>query len=150
MRGILAVLAGVLCFSSSSSLVKWSDTNGAAVAFWRLFLSALAWWVIVGVRWARTGQPAPGRATWRMMIPVAVFFGLNITMFFHAIQQTSIAHAEFIAALSPLALVPAGALLFGERPDGRALWWGLVTVARFGDRAVQRGQRQRAPRCGAT
>ena len=25
-------------------------------------------------------------------------------------------------------LVPAGALLFGERPDGRALWWGLVTI----------------------
>ena len=129
LRGIIAVLAGVLCFSSSSSLVKWSDTNGAAVAFWRLLLSALTWWVIVGVRRARTGQPAPDRATWRMMIPVAVFFGLNITMFFYAIQQTSIAHAEFIAALSPLLLVPAGALLFGERPDGRALWWGLVTVA---------------------
>lgn len=127
-RGLLAVLGGVLCFSSSSSLVKWSETAGGAIAFWRLLISAVLWWVILAVRHRRTGRGIPAAATWRMMVPVALCFGLNLTVFFTAIQRTSIAHAEFITALSPLVLVPAGALLFGDRPDTRALLWGLVTV----------------------
>jgi drug/metabolite transporter (DMT)-like permease len=126
--GILCVLGGVLAFSSSSSLVKWSATDGAAIAFWRLLLSAVLWWVVLGVRRVRTGTPVPAAATWKLMVPVALCFGLNITVFFSAIPHTSIAHAEFITALSPLVLVPAGALLFGERPDTRALLWGAVTV----------------------
>ncbi|MFV0309359.1 MAG: DMT family transporter, partial [Desertimonas sp.] len=125
----MAVLGGVLCFSSSSTLVKWSETNGGAITFWRLLISALLWWVILGVRYQRTGRRVPGPTTWRMMFPVALCFGLNLTVFFTAIQKTSIAHAEFITALGPLLLVPAGALLFGDRPDNRALRWGLVTVA---------------------
>ena len=64
-----------------------------------------------------------------MMIPVGLCFGLNITVFFSAIPHTSIAHAEFITSLSPLLLVPAGAVFFGEQPGTRALLWGLVTLA---------------------
>ena len=41
------------------------------------------------------------------VLPAGLFFGLNITLFFTAINHTSIAHAEFITALSPLLLVPA-------------------------------------------
>lgn len=126
--GILCVLGGVLCFSSSSTIVKWADTDGAAIAFWRLFLSALLWWVVLAARKVRSGVPVPPAATWKLMFPVALCFGLNITIFFSAIPRTSIAHAEFITALSPLVLVPAGALLFGERPNGRALMWGAVTI----------------------
>lgn len=126
--GILCVLGGVLCFSSSSSIVKWADTDGAAIAFWRLLMSGLLWWIVLIVRRVRTGTPLPPAATWKRMLPVAAFFGLNLTVFFTAIPRTSIAHAEFITALSPIVLVPAGALLFGERPDGRALMWGAVTV----------------------
>jgi drug/metabolite transporter (DMT)-like permease len=55
-------------------------------------------------------------------------FGLNITLFFTAIEHTSIAHAEFITALSPIALVPLGALLFHEHPNKRALPWGAVSL----------------------
>jgi len=126
--GILCVLAGVLCFSSSSSMVKWAGVSGAAIAFWRLFLSAILWWIVLAVRRGRTGVRPPSGATWKLMVPVGLCFGLNITVFFSAIPHTSIAHAEFITALSPLLLVPAGAVFFGERPDGRALSWGLVTI----------------------
>ena len=62
------------------------------------------------------------------MLPAGLFFGLNITLFFTALGRTSIAHAEFITALSPILLVPLGVLLFHERPDRRALPWGLVTL----------------------
>ena len=123
------MLGGVLCFSSSSSLVKWAGVSGAAIAFWRLFLTAVLWWVVLALRRARRGAGPPPAAVWKQMIPVGLCFGLNITVFFSAIPHTSIAHAEFITALSPLLLVPAGAVFFGERPDNRALLWGLVTLA---------------------
>ena len=47
---------------------------------------------------------------------------------FTAITMTSIAHAEFITALSPLFLVPAGAIFFAEQPNPRALAWGGLSI----------------------
>lgn len=61
-------------------------------------------------------------------MPAGIFFGSNIAIFFTAITRTSIAHAEFIAALSPLLLLPAGALIFKEHPNWKALRWGLITL----------------------
>lgn len=129
LLGIASVLGAVLTFSSSSSIVKWAETSGPAIAFWRMLASAMLWWIVVLVRRQVTGRALPSAATWRLTVQPGIFFGLNITLFFTAITRTSIAHAEFITALSPLLLVPAGALLFGERPDRRALSWGFVTLA---------------------
>jgi drug/metabolite transporter (DMT)-like permease len=126
--GIALVLAGVLAFSSSSSIVKWADIPGSVLAFWRMIGAVLLWWLVIGVRRAVKGTPAPSATTWRRMFPAGLFFGLNITLFFTAINRTSIAHAEFITALSPLFLVPAGAIFFGERPNPRALGWGGLTI----------------------
>ncbi len=128
LRGILCVLGGVLTFSSSSSIVKWADTPGSAIAFWRLLLSVILWWIVLSVARIWRGRPFPSAATWRAMMLPGICFGLNITLFFTAITRTSIAHAEFITALSPLLLVPAGALLFHEHIDHRALAWGVVTA----------------------
>jgi len=50
-----------------------------------------------------------------------LFFGLNIALMFTAITMTSIAHAEFITALSPLFLVPAGAIFFALLIAGLAV-----------------------------
>jgi drug/metabolite transporter (DMT)-like permease len=126
--GIACVLGAVLVFSSSSSIVKWADAPGSVIAFWRMIGSVILWWIVIGGRRVITGRPPPSAATWRRVLPAGLFFGLNITLFFTAINHTSIAHAEFIAALSPLFLVPAGAVFFGERPNRRALAWGSVSV----------------------
>jgi drug/metabolite transporter (DMT)-like permease len=126
--GIIAMVAAVLVFSCSSTLVKWADTPGSVVAFWRMLISVVLWWVVIVGRKVRTGRPAPSRRTWRLVLPAGLCFGLNITLFFTAIGRTSIAHAEFITALSPILLVPLGAILFHERPDPRALPWGAVSL----------------------
>jgi drug/metabolite transporter (DMT)-like permease len=126
--GIVAMLLAVLVFSSSSSIVKWADTPGSIVAFWRMVIAVALWWIVIVIRRVATGRPVPTVDTWRRVLPAGLFFGLNITLFFTAIQRTSIAHAEFITALSPLALVPLGALLFHEKPDRRALAWGGLTL----------------------
>ncbi len=126
--GVLAVLGAILCFSVSSSIVKWAETPGAAVALWRMICASAVWWVILLARRRRTGARLPDRETWRRVLLPAVFFGANIATFFTAVNKTSIAHAEFIGAMSPLLLLPAGALFFKEHPDWRALSWGLLSV----------------------
>jgi drug/metabolite transporter (DMT)-like permease len=126
--GIACVLGAVLAFSSSSSIVKWADAPGSVLGFWRMVGAVVLWWIVIGSRRAITGRRIPSAATWRWVLPAGLFFGLNITLFFTAIQHTSIAHAEFIAALSPLLLVPAGAIFFGEQPNPRALVWGSVSI----------------------
>lgn len=127
--GILAMLLAVFVFSSSSTIVKWADTPGSVLAFWRMIGAVLLWWIVIGVRRATTGRPAPSAETWKRVLPAGLFFGFNITLFFTAINRTSIAHAEFITALSPLVLVPLGAVFFHEKPDRRALLWGLLSLA---------------------
>ena len=122
------MLLAVFVFSSSSTIVKWADTPGSVVAFWRMIGAVVLWWVVIAVRRAATGRPAPSAETWRRVLPAGLFFGFNITLFFTAITRTSIAHAEFIIALSPVVLVPLGALVFGEQPDRRALPWGIVSI----------------------
>jgi drug/metabolite transporter (DMT)-like permease len=126
--GISAMVAAVLLFSITSSVVKSTDAPGSVLAMWRMFMAIGAWWTVVLVMNARTGAGLPSRQTWIRCTPAGLLFGANLALFFTAIKATSIANAEFIGSLSPLALVPAGALLFGERPDWRALRWGAISL----------------------
>ena len=96
--GVLAMVAAVLAFSSSSTIIKWAEVPGSVLAFWRMILAVALWSVVVAVRRIRNGQPPPSLATFRLVLPAGLAFGLNITLFFTAIGKTSIAHAEFIAA----------------------------------------------------
>jgi drug/metabolite transporter (DMT)-like permease len=126
--GLLAVLGAIVSFSISYALVKWARTPGSVVAFWRMIGAAVLWWVVLAARRARTGTPFPTAATWKRVFLPAMFFGTNIAVLFTAVTKTSVAHSEFITSLSPLLLVPAGALLFRERPDWTAMRWGVFSV----------------------
>jgi drug/metabolite transporter (DMT)-like permease len=126
--GLIAMIVAVISFSVTSPLSKWSESTGSVVAFWRMAGSVVAWWIVVMIARVRSGRPLPSRTAWRAVLVPALCFGTNIAVFFTAVTRTSIAHAEFIAALSPLVLLPAGAVLFGERPNWQALRWGLVSI----------------------
>jgi drug/metabolite transporter (DMT)-like permease len=127
--GLVAVVAAVLAFSISGSFVKWSEQTGAVIAFWRMVGAIGAWWTVLLVAHLRNGVALPDRRTWRLVLPAGVFFGANISLFFTVITKTSIAHAEFIGSLSPLLVVPAGAVFFGEQPNWGALRFGVVSIA---------------------
>jgi drug/metabolite transporter (DMT)-like permease len=99
------------------------------IAFWRMIGAVIGWWTVVAFNRVRTGRPAPTATTWRLALAPGLAFGANIALFFTAINKTSIAHAEFISALTPLVLLPAGAFFFAERPNWTALRWGLISVA---------------------
>jgi drug/metabolite transporter (DMT)-like permease len=126
--GLAAIVVAVVSFSTSSSLIKWSDSIGSVVAFWRMVGAVIAWWIVVSFLRIRSDRPIPTTRTWRAACLPGLFFGANIALFFTAITKTSIAHAEFIAALNPLLLLPLGAMLFGEHPNWRALRWGTLSI----------------------
>jgi drug/metabolite transporter (DMT)-like permease len=126
--GLVAMIVAVISFSTSSPLIKWSESTGSVIAFWRMIGAVLGWWTVVNVSRLRTGRPAPSATTWRLAFAPGLAFGANIACFFTAITKTSIAHAEFISALTPLVLLPAGAFFFGEHPNWTALRWGTFSI----------------------
>lgn len=126
--GLSAMVIAVIAFSSSSSLIKWSESTGSVVAFWRMIGAVIGWWTVLVVVHVHNDRPFPTTAAWRAALLPGLFFGANIALFFTAITKTSIAHAEFIASMNPLILLPMGALLFAERPNWRALRWGGLSI----------------------
>ena len=126
--GLVAMLIAVVSFSTSSSLIKWSESTGSVVAFWRMIGAVVGWWTVILVLKAHSGRPLPTSTAWRTAVLPGLFFGANIALFFTAITETSIAHAEFIGAMTPLVLLPLGALMFDEQPNWRALRWGGLSI----------------------
>jgi drug/metabolite transporter (DMT)-like permease len=119
------MFGAIVCFSLGSTIVKKAGIPGPTMAFYRMLLTTALWTAILRAtehRWIT-------RAELRKALVPGIVFGLNITLFFTGVTKTSVANAEFIGALTPVILVPAGALLFKERINTRALWFGLVSFA---------------------
>jgi drug/metabolite transporter (DMT)-like permease len=119
--GVLAVLGLVVGFSLSSTLAKRAETPGVLVAFWRLAVVSVVWNLVL---WS-TGRRVAVRDVRAVWLP-AVFFGLNLAVFFSGATHNSIANAALIGSCAPLLIVPVGALLFREYIDLRALLFALI------------------------
>jgi len=116
--------AAIVSFAISTPIVKWAGITGVVLAFWRMWLSVATWWIVL------LGQqrPRPDLRTWKLVGPAGLLFGVNISLLFTAVTKTSIAHVEFIATMTPLLVVPAGAIFFGERPNWSALRYGVISI----------------------
>jgi drug/metabolite transporter (DMT)-like permease len=136
--GSIAMIGAIVSFSLSTPIVKWSGTTGVVLAFWRMWMSVGTWWIVMWfargrTQSARNGNAAPpiewpDRRTWKLVAPAGLLFGVNISLLFTAVTRTSIAHVEFLSTLTPLLVVPAGAFLFGERPNWSALRYAPVSI----------------------
>ena len=123
--GLVAMVAVVVTFSASSTIIRKAGVPGPTIAFWRMLGSSIVWTVVLRVREGRfvTLQQ------WRQAIVTGVVLGVNITLFYTAATKTSVANLEFISALAPLLLMPLGAALFHEKVDRRAAVFGLISIA---------------------
>ena len=115
----------VVCFSLGSTLIRKAAAPGPTVAFWRMVGSTTVWTMILWL----TERRRLTLAEYRKALLPGFVLGLNLLAFFTGVTKTSIANAEFIGALTPILLVPAGALLFKDRINGRALLFGLISLA---------------------
>ncbi len=126
---MIAVIASVMCFAISFSIIKWPGISGSVIAWWRLIGAGVLWWLLLVGRRIRDNTPLPASSTWLQVTPAALFFGLNISLLFLGVTRTSVAHSEFIASMGLLILIPAGIVFFGEQPNWKALRWGVLSVA---------------------
>jgi drug/metabolite transporter (DMT)-like permease len=119
------MVAVVVTFSASSTIIRKAGVPGPTIAFWRMLGSSIIWTVLLRVREGHfvTLQQ------WRQAIVTGVVLGVNITLFYTAATKTSVANLEFIVALAPLVLMPLGAALFHENVDRRAAAYGLISIA---------------------
>jgi drug/metabolite transporter (DMT)-like permease len=126
--GLVALGVVIVSFSLGSTLVKLSHTPGVTIAFWRMVLCSAIW---IGVLRATEGR----WLSWgdlKVSLWPGVAFGLNITFFFTGVTKTTVASAEFTGALTPLLVVPLGALIFKERIRLGALVYGLISLVGLG------------------
>lgn len=122
--GVLAVVLAMVGLSSGSSLVKFADTSGVLMAFWRMAIGTVVWLGVV----AATRTPLPWSVV-RKVAPAGVLFGINIAFFFSAVQETRVANAEFIGTLTPVFTAPLAALVLKERVRWGAFAYGLPAIA---------------------
>jgi len=118
------MVAAVLTFSAGSTLVRKSGVPGPTVAFWRMLGASIVWMVVLRITQRRfvTVQEL------RRAALAGALIGINTTLFYTAATKTSVANLEFIGALSPLVLLPAGAVVFHEKVDRRAAAFGIVSI----------------------
>jgi drug/metabolite transporter (DMT)-like permease len=122
--GVLAVVALVIAFSLSSTLVKRADSPGVLVAFWRMITVSLVWNAVL---WS-TGRRLTLRDVRKVLLP-GVFFGLNLAVFFAGATHNSVANAALIGSLAPFLIVPMGAWAFDEYINARALGFAVLAFA---------------------
>jgi len=117
--GWAALLTAVLVLSLGSTISKKVGAPGLTLACVRSFMGCIVWQVILAAR----GRHLTFDSL-RISAGPGVLFGVNIACFFTAVQHTRVANVEFLGALGPLVVVPAGAVFFHEHIPWRALAWG--------------------------
>lgn len=122
--GLIALGIAVLCFSLGSTMVKKAGLPGPTLAFWRMLVTSSLWWIILWV----TERRIIGLDDIKRTLVPGIAFGLNLTCFFTGVSKTSVANAEFVASLTPLIVVPAGAYFFKEHINLKALWFGVLSL----------------------
>ncbi len=128
--GVVAVAISVCILSIGSTLVRESGLPGPVTAFWRLLFGSLLWHIIIFVTGHRTGGPKRlTREAWKLTLLPGIGFGINLSFFFTAITKTSIAHAEFIGALTPLIILPFASRKLREKIQPAILALALTAFA---------------------
>lgn len=104
------VIGGALT-GFSGILLRFSEIGPVATGGWRLLIGALVFALFTVSFHAKDN--APMRASPILML-AGVFFALDIGFFHISLGFTSVAHSTLIAHLSPVVVLTAGVLFFGE------------------------------------
>lgn len=116
-------MAASVMLSLGSTIVVKSGSPGVVLTFWRMWLASLIWFVV-----ARYRGVGPLRSSLRKAMPVGVFYGLNLVLFFSAVTTTRVANAEFIGTLTPLLIVPFAARRLRERISRKVLVFAVLAL----------------------
>ena len=108
--GFWAAAAAIVLWSAGNVIVRETPMPGLQIAFWRILLGAVVYWIALPLR----GQ----QLTLRQLLlsaPAALAISFEIAIFFVALKATTVANATIVAALSPVVLLVVASRRFGER-----------------------------------
>jgi drug/metabolite transporter (DMT)-like permease len=120
----LAACVAVVVFGMGNAFNKKVGVSGVTLAFWRSWLGVP---VMMGILVASGGRPS--RRMFRHSIEAGCSFGVQICLFFTAIQHTSVTNGTAILALQPVLVMAAAWRWLGERFDRREVALALAALA---------------------
>lgn len=119
---LAGAIATQVLWSSGNILAADIDYPSEQLAFWRLALGAVVYWLVITLlgRGLTMDQL-------RASVAGGVTFGANLGLFYTALKLTTVANAVIITALQPALVAMAAHRMFRERMDGRGV--ALVALA---------------------
>jgi drug/metabolite transporter (DMT)-like permease len=123
-KGLAAILLATGVWSFGGVFGKSAHASGLVVTFWRMWvtLAVLTIYAAATHRW-------PTQADFRRTASAGVLFGLNIVVFFTALETLSIATALIITSLAPVVALPLSHRLYGEAVTGIKILCAVGSVA---------------------
>jgi drug/metabolite transporter (DMT)-like permease len=119
----LAVCTAVFCWGVGPLLVRGISAPSGTIVLYRLWIAFPV--MLVLARLVRT--PLTKGVAWRA-VPAGLMFAVSVLTGFASFQQTSVANATLITALTPVIVLPIAARFFGERVSRRSVLFGAVSV----------------------
>jgi drug/metabolite transporter (DMT)-like permease len=118
-----AAVVAVVAWGVGPVLIKFVHLPGLAVAFYRLWLGAGIWLVLLRARGGHLSRDVLRRST-----PGGVAFGLNVALFFTAVKLTTVTDASIISALQPALVFLVVGRMFGERVTRSDVAWSALAI----------------------
>jgi len=94
----ILLFIALLSVSTSPIVARIIDTEGPAIAFWRMSIAAFVLWLYSIFD---TSIKFQDKKNYKRTIYAGILLGLHFALFFTAIDFTSIAHATFLGTLAP-------------------------------------------------
>lgn len=141
--GYAAVTVVVFLWGVGPLFVRAVDASPITIAATRNWITVP---VMLAIAWS-----AKSPLTWRWLrvaIPGGLMFAVAQTLGFASFQETSLANAAIIGAVSPLVIVIVAVPLFGERLNGRQIVLMVVAFAGVGAVVLGAGSGGSASRFG--
>ena len=122
------VAATVAVWGFASPLIKAASVGGEAMAFYRLWIGALALLAVVVGAMRRPVRAA----VWPWGLAAGALFGVNLLLFVSAVKTTTVANATLIGALQPAIVLLVAGRLFGESVSARDVACAAGAIAGVG------------------
>ncbi len=117
----------IVVWGVMSPLIKAASVGGEALAFYRLWIGAIALLTIMRV----LRRPIRG-AFWPWGLVAGALFGVNLLCFVSAVKITTVANATLIGALQPAIVILVAGPLFGERITRRNIACVVAAITGVG------------------
>ncbi|PPA69968.1 DMT family transporter [Jeotgalibacillus proteolyticus] len=124
----LAILIGILTVSFSAILVKLSDAEPGALAFYRMFFSALLMAPVFFLSYRKEVAKLTKR-DWLFSGVAGIFLAFHFILWFESLQYTSVASSTVLVTMQPIFAFAGAYFFFKERFAPLTIISAVIAIA---------------------